>query len=97
MSADNWRKCSKCEAENDRLIGVSLSELTAAYGKVPVEEYERLKEVHYELVRTVIPETFREDYEIYTQEDTLYMRYRGVCKACGASFKFEHEVDMEIK
>jgi len=84
MSADNWRECPACGP-----AAVTRSEkLKAAYGKVSIEEYERLV---YD-ARDDAPETsLREDYDIGTTKDgEFYVDYAGSCCECGWSFTYKH-------
>lgn len=67
------------------------AEVTAAYGKVPVDEFDALRDAYAEKERLYVnPEdhnefrTFREDYEFYgADEGVVHVRYGGQCTKCG--------------
>ncbi len=80
MSADNYRECPQCKAEHNR-------KLSESYGKVSYSDYE-------ELSSHIHPESLREDYEIYSEGDYIYVRYSCHCSKCG--FKFEHEDSISL-
>src|SRR5207244_2512735 len=94
VSADNWAICPQCrdraKAEHDARFQAAVE----SYGKVPPEEYERLR------AEATVPfdaaqfETFREDYEFYgAAEGTITASYSGHCDVCslGLDFKYERE------
>lgn len=97
MSADAWRVCPKCKNEclDERKEKVALAERAAekAYGVVPPEQYISLK-TKADLIKQddwVTTETFREDYEIYTDEDGMFVvSYSGKCEKCGFAVLFKH-------
>lgn len=81
MSADNWTACPRCLDEAKRLVDEASAEVYAQYGKVPPEEFDRLRE---ELPIVNTGATFREDYEFYgAEEGTVHARYSGSCTECG--------------
>jgi hypothetical protein len=41
--------------------------------------------------------TAREDYEIYSKDTTVYIRYSSGCDECDYCFKFEEEREIEIQ
>lgn len=87
MSADNWAECPLCKSKRVK----ALKKLSDKYGKIPQEDYERLKE---ELDSKHDDECegtpLREDYEIGVDEKGLcYVIYSGVCQYCGATWKFD--------
>lgn len=90
MSADNWRICPVCWDDYQNRLLKQKADIASAYGKVPVAKYEAMK-----LAKITEPEeTFREDYEIgMSSQGGFYVNYLGACRACGASFSHDQELD----
>lgn len=97
MSASNWAFCPRCMYRRQLRLDQLEAELAAAYGKVPVEEFDRLRGdldlAQREGVREEHDESFREDYSI-TGAPTggILVRYKGACETCGLACAFEHDV-----
>lgn len=90
MSADNWTRCPRCVREAIAAKEVQHEAARAAYGTLPVEEFDRLRADAEEPVK--FEDTVREDYEFYGFEDgTVVAVYEGTCQKCGLSTKFRHE------
>ena len=89
MSADNWAECPYCKAENDTAWQVRKDALDASYGKVPVESFMAERELVGHAPPLIV-RTFREDYEFWTEGDTVSVDYTGSCE-CGASAEFHTE------
>ncbi len=94
MSANNWVVCANCIARDKKFRDERLRAANAAYGKVPLEEYERLRAQ----ALTSVPEsnpyddgTLREDYEIGVRDGVFRVSYRCSCEHCGFGYKFKHE------
>lgn len=83
MGADNWAICPQCLAEAKTDAENASAEVYAQYGKVPPEEFDRLREE----LPVLNPEdfrTFREDYEFYgADEGEVKASYSGHCTKCG--------------
>lgn len=91
MSADNWSVCPLCAKRRDERLAEMTRALDAAYGFVPVEEFDRLRSERDEFANTEPDETFREDYEFWGADvGELNASYRGSCDRCGLTHKFEH-------
>lgn len=92
MSADNWAVCPRCLTRREAALEKSRRDITAAYGKVPVEEFDRMR-ADYETAAGTEPErTLREDYEIWTDPDGVFtVTYSSGCRECGFGFEFRHE------
>ena len=91
MSADNWTECPRCSPPPPPSRKAQLAE---AYGKVSIEEYERLKvapEVSEER------ETLREDYHIGIHDRIFMVSYEASCTFCGWRHTFEHREDVVTK
>lgn len=91
MSADNWKKCPKCADKLKVEIEHREKEIKEKYGKITLEKYEKLK-VELESRKAQLNPTFeqstlREDYEIYSEDYELYMKYSCSCEECGFSYK----------
>ena len=93
MSADAWRVCPKCKAK----VTAVESKAAKAYGKVSEQEYKQI--LSEETLRVIddVPETFREDYEVYMTEEGIFnVSYCGSCQVCGFEHKFKHETKLEV-
>ena len=97
MSADRWGACPACAERFEAELEEFEQQVQESYGKVPAEEYIRLK---VELdKRTAVPfgeteegNTLREDWGISTNENGMfYVSYTCGCTACGFGFEFNHE------
>lgn len=89
MSADNWTLCPRCNAHNQAKKQERVKRTEKAYGKVPPEQWLKLKQLSDAVVRG--KDTLREDYEVGISSDgTFVVNYRGECD-CGFSFTYNHE------
>lgn len=92
MSADNWANCPRCFARAKLESEARFQQAVDAYGKVPPDEYEALREAAQVSVDPDSFNTFREDYEFYGAfEGTVIASYGGGCDVCGLSVSFRHE------
>ena len=91
MSADNWAVCPVCWDEEVRRVEFLRATAADAYGKVPVEEFDRLRtEAEKELDSTPFA-TLREDYEVGIFTDgEFYVSYSASCEKCGLTHNFSH-------
>lgn len=98
MSADNWADCPRCAKRREEEIAHTESQINAAYGHVPVAEFDQ-KRADLEKLKASRPDpTFREDYEIYGAEDgVVKVVYSGRCSTCGLALKFEHEHELDVE
>lgn len=102
MSADNWTVCPRCRLKpevNHSAIKVELMQKAKeAYGKLPPEEYEKLKRTAMDYDdNPELPDNFREDYEQGVLEDgTYFVSYHGECHDCGFKFSYKHEEKLEL-
>lgn len=99
MSADRWSIyrwsiCPQCSKNMSKKIDAAIDAADKAYGKVPVEEYEKM--------RAEIPsdeledETLREDWEIGCLIDgTFYFSYSCSCGKCG--FQHSEKIEKQLK
>ena len=85
MSASNWAICPRCVDNAEAESAERQNKVMAAYGKVPVEEFERMRaESDAAAVKEEDYRTFREDYEFYGAEDgEIVASYGGGCGTCG--------------
>jgi hypothetical protein len=91
MSADNWKVCPKCLARNLAELRELQKAVDAAYGKVPKEEYMKLR-VDVDNFAHLKEENFREDYEIYTDDKLqLTVSYYGQCTVCEETKTFKYD------
>lgn len=86
MSADNWAVCPKCLAKA-KANQISAEEVHAAYGAVPLEEWENLRLRQDEEVDEEEFRTLREDYEYWIDREPMFhSEYGAECTVCD----FEH-------
>ena len=98
MSADNWTTCPRCKQEAQKHINAREVEVAAMYGHAPIEEFDLARENLQSLKDAPAPITFREDCEFYgAEEGEVTAAYRGSCKECGLSLKFQHTVTMDLE
>lgn len=91
MSADNWTTCPKCKATAEAKANEVARIARASYGKVPLEEYQRMIDVADRLANHGLAKTFREDFQIGMMPDgTFTVVYRGSCDVCKFSHDFQH-------
>lgn len=88
MSANNWTICPKCEAEESKNAKEFSKKVEEAYGKVPVNEYLKMREQYIE---PTLDSTLREDYEVGVWEGVFEVSYRCYCNICGYSFEYKHK------
>jgi hypothetical protein len=94
VSASNWAICPRCLSRALSEDEIRFQAAIDAYGKVPAEEYERLRAEAQVPVDEESFRTFREDYEIYgASTGTITVDYGGCCQTCGlgAYFQYEHK------
>jgi len=93
MSADNWAICPRCKLEEQRRYDLQLREVATAYGRLPAEEYESMREALRN--RPELATTLREDYESFiTEGGRFYISYTGACQAC--AFRHVFKVDEQL-
>jgi hypothetical protein len=99
MSADNWAVCPKCLAADVAEYEARADKFAAAYGKVPEDEYKRLRdEVGDHPTQADREPTFREDYDIGTSGDGVFVvSYRGGCANCDLNHTFNHRNQIYAK
>ncbi len=82
MGADAWEICPICH----NLPEEHRNGIDHLYGKIPQEDYDKLKK---EIEKLRVIETVREDYELYLNEDgTAHIDFYAKCQTCGASWEF---------
>lgn len=102
MSADNWAVCPRCKAEERKRIDQLKVEVDAAYGKLGLDAFDKLRSEYEHAIAEFIQwedetkyATFREDYEIYgADEGTVVVSYSGHCNACNCGTDFKYEVPL---
>lgn len=69
-----------------------MAQVTEGYGKMPIEEWDTLREQASRPLDDRERSTFREDYEFYGAETgTITVSYSGSCSVCRLSVSFEEE------
>ena len=97
MSADNWSICPQCKARAEKEANAAAAKARAAYGKVPVEEYQRMIDSADKLADRGLAETLREDYQIQMMADgTFTVAYSGHCGVCKFTHEFQHAKKVEV-
>lgn len=97
MSASNWTVCPRCAKRHEAALQVMRDDVNAKYGRVPVAEFDELRRQLFEAESTKLPETLREDYEIYGAADGVVTAdYSNSCQKCGleTTFTYRHEMDV---
>lgn len=90
MSADNWAVCPRCLSREEKRKAELKVRARAAYGVMPIEEFDVLRAEADEPIDIQKLHSFREDYEIYgADEGTVTVVYAGSCKVCSLALKFE--------
>ena len=94
MSATNWGTCPRCRATFNAERAAAIVKVAESYGKVAVEEYERLRaEASREWPNSL---GLREDYEMGINEHGLfYVHYSGACVECGFQYDYAHTEETE--
>lgn len=99
MSADNWMKCPKCIKCAEKSEMETMEKLGVSYGKIPEEQYLLLRNKllgESEQVKD-LDETFREDYELGTDEDGNFeISYLGQCTNDKCRFRFEYKYSEQV-
>lgn len=96
MSADNWAICPRCHRRHFEKLRAGAERVKAAYGQVPVEDWDQMRTQQEEAEATPLQATFREDYEFYgAEKGEVISSYSGRCTACGLSLHFtdHHLID----
>jgi hypothetical protein len=96
VSADNWAMCPRCAARRAADLARREAEVSAAYGTVPVDEFDRLRTALAEERTKRVDPTFREDYDLGLDSDEFYVRYRGRCSVCGLHKEFVHSEVLDV-
>lgn len=97
MSADRWSVCPKCRvrqvAKRAATLKAAEKAVQEGYGKTSIDVFKQL--VHtLEMEKSASPEgeeTFREDYDIGTDENGLFtVDYLGQCQECKFKVTYRH-------
>lgn len=96
MSADNYTTCPRCERRKAAALNQKAEELAETYGKLPLEQWEKLRDEHEAAKQLPVRQTFREDYEFHGAETgEVTASYAASCSECGLSTSFEHTHTIE--
>jgi beta-glucanase (GH16 family) len=99
MSADSWTTCHVCVEKLEEQIDWIQERLGWLSDDEPWKTYKGLKDQQDELKQaldTVLAANSWIEYtEMYNDEGVLIISYSGSCSVCGASFKYENEVNMK--
>ena len=104
MSADRWSQCPNCVHRADGTIDTFQRAYDLAvvnnYGKVSLEEYNRLNanalarlvdaRGRRAALDSLNSRTFREDYQISIEDGEVYISYAASCAICSYGTKFTH-------
>lgn len=97
MSADRWSVCPRCEHGRLEVIADRQAELDAAYGQLPLAEFDALRAAQEQRCATRLEPTFREDWEFYGLEDcAVTVEYRGQCRTCALTVRIDHTQPIDI-
>ena len=89
MSANNWRTCPECSRERN----AAIEAVKAMYGKVPFDVFNRGMEKAKDIPSKEA--SLREDWEIYSVDRILHIKYECSCDDCGFSFTYKNEIIMK--
>ena len=98
MSAEKWGTCPRCFKRAIKKYAADTQYLMDVYGVMSREEYEKLQAKLGEPPRTgSMPESLRETYECYVDEDgELTIYYGCTCETCGFVYDFNHTEQLEF-
>lgn len=90
MSADRWTRCPRCIERDTERKAKLQEEAQAAYGKVPVHQFDLLRRKAEAPLPT--DENFREDFWVGINDGgkTVEVDYVGRCQDCGFSVRLKH-------
>ena len=97
MSADNWATCPSCWNRAEAEKTAQHEAVVAAYGHVPVEEFDLLRAAATEPIDVRSCQTFREDWEIGLTGTVVDVIYKGRCTVCGSGTEFRDARPIEMK
>lgn len=90
MSADNWEACPRCVDNALTTFGERVKAHAARYGYIDAEQWvEELKTLTPPDLKDRDFQTFREDYEWWTEDGKLYGSWRGSCTTCGLTYSHQ--------
>ena len=91
MSVSNWALCPNCKKIAYEKEVALKAKVANAYGKVPADEYLRMREES--AVTLPIEKTLREDWDLGIQIDGSFdCNYHGQCEVCRLDYKFAYEL-----
>ena len=97
MSASNWTVCPRCTKLRGPALEALRTELAAAYGQVPIAEFNELRARLTREENAIPASTLREDYEFYGAEDgTVIAEYACSCTKCGLESDFTHRHELNV-
>lgn len=93
MGADRYSVCPRCQSRKDRQVISNNGRLQEAYGKLPLEEFDALRDEVEHFEAEPVPQALREDYEFEPPVDdgVLVIRYKAFCGDCELSFTIEED------
>ncbi len=100
MSADAWKICPRCLKKRKAEILKADIESSKAYGTVPLEEWQAMREAATSKANIPLGETFREDYEQGIATDyngipvSYYVIYSGHCTVCDFGFDYNYQKEL---
>lgn len=97
MSANNWAVCPSCLKAKEDAKAAQQAAVVEAYGKVPVEEFDRLRSTANAPINFDALKTFRENYEFWINGSTIEVTYDGGCSVCGSGVKFTDSRPINLK
>lgn len=82
--------CPRCRKRAEDAKHAEHLAAAEAYGKVPADEYERLRQAA--AVPIVLDQTLRENWDIgLSDEGEFAVDYAASCTECGWNFTYEHQ------
>lgn len=98
MSADNWRQCLRCKANEEKRIARLEESTKSRYGKVTPEAWMAMVAKVEAEKKKEFEDTLREDYEFYIDDaGILHIVYSCSCQTCDFEFKLKETRDTGAK
>jgi len=96
MSADNWTYCPMCKLNTKKRQLTLEKECIDQYGKISLQEYEKLQTKLKNIKNSDQDTTLKEDYEIGIFDEDLIINYHASCSMCNFEFNFKETKSLNI-
>lgn len=97
MSADSWSICPRCLKIAQQAHEGTTAKAEAMYGKVSIEDFEKIRAAAKKNIEPEDYRTFREDYEFYgAEQGEVVADYHGECANCHLELTFRTSKKLEF-